>query len=88
MRAIDIAEVRKIATQLYNGRMPYSTHDLALATALNVFKNADNAQREQLDQIQLSSRMVVLDWMRGKKVFPPLAGAFENTLYEMFKVKL
>ena len=85
VRIVDIAEVQKIATQLYNGKMPYSTHDLAAATALNVFRNADRARREQLGQIQIFSRLAVIDWVKEKKVNPLLAQAFEDTLYKMFK---
>jgi hypothetical protein len=65
--------------------MPYSTHDLAAATALNVFRNAGRLRREQLGQIQIFSRLAVVDWVKEKKVNPMLAKAFEDTLYEMFK---
>jgi hypothetical protein len=82
---VDIAEVTKIGTQLYNGPMPYSTHDLAVATALNMFRSADTARHEQLCQIQMFSRMAVLDWLKEKKVNPLIVKSFEDTLYEMFK---
>jgi hypothetical protein len=85
VRIVDIAEIQKIATQLYNGKMPYSTHDLAAATALNVFRNADGPRREQLGQIQIFSRLTVVDWVKEKKVNPMLAKAFEDTLYKTFK---
>jgi hypothetical protein len=87
VRIVDIAEVQKIATQLYNGKMPYSTHDLAAATALNVFRNADQPRREQLGQIQIFSRLAVVDWVKEKKINPMLAKAFEDTLYKMYKAQ-
>jgi hypothetical protein len=82
---VDVAEVRKIATQLYNGPMPYSTHDLAVATTLNLFRNADGARQAQLGQMQMFSRMAVLELLKERKVNPLLVKAFEDTLYKMFK---
>jgi hypothetical protein len=88
-RIVDIAEVRSIATQLYNGPIPYSTHDLAVATALNLFRSgSDGPRRERFVQIQIFARMVVLDWMREKKVVPLLAESFEDTLYERYKPRI
>jgi hypothetical protein len=82
---VNVAEVRGIATQLYNGPLPYSTHDLAVATALNVFRSANTARREELGHIQIFSRMALLEWVKEQKVMPLLAKAFEDTLYKMFK---
>jgi hypothetical protein len=87
-KVIDIAEVRNIATQLYNRPLPYSTHNLAVATALNLFRNANIAQHQKLECIQISSRMTVLDWVKEKKVTPLLAKTFEDALYKMFKLEL
>jgi hypothetical protein len=85
-RIVDIAEVRSIATQLYDGPIPYSTHDLAVATALNLFRSgSDGPRREQFAQIQIFVRMVILDWMKEGKVVPMLAKSFEDTLYELYK---
>jgi hypothetical protein len=87
-KAVDIAEVRTIAAQLYNGPMPYSTHDLAVATSLNLFKSAKGARRERFKDIQILARMVVLGWVKEKKVTQMLAWAFEETLYEMYKPRI
>ena len=85
-RIVDIAQVRSIATQLYDSPIPYSTHDLAVATALNLFRSgSDGPRREQFAQIQIFVRMVVLDWMKEGKVVPMLAKSFEDTLYERYK---
>jgi hypothetical protein len=88
-RIVDIEEVRSIATQLYNGPIPYSTHDLAVATALNLLRSgSDGPRRERFVQIQIFARMVVLDWMKEKKVVPLLAKSFEDTLYERYKPQI
>ena len=86
--SVNIAEVRTIATQLYNGPMPYSTHELAMATALNLFKNAVGARQEKLMQVQISARMIGVDWVKNNKVVPLLAKTFEDTLYEKYKLKI
>jgi hypothetical protein len=57
-----VVESERSPTGLYNGSMPYSTHDLAVATALNVFKSAEGTRREKLLELQtrMSARMTVL----------------------------
>ena len=67
--------------------VPYSTHNLAVATALNLFRSANIARHQELESIQISSRMTVLDWVKEKKLSPLLAKAFEDTLYKIFKPK-
>jgi hypothetical protein len=82
---VDIAEVREIATELYNGPMPYSTHDLAVATAMNLFRGANRDRHEELARIQLLSRMTVLDWVKARKLNPLIAKTFEDSLYKLYK---
>jgi hypothetical protein len=85
---VDVAEIRPIAAQLYNGPMPYSTHDLAVATALNLYRSADGARQAKLMHIQIVARMNVVDWLKEKKVAALLAKAFEDALYEKYKPQL
>jgi hypothetical protein len=82
---VTITEVQETARQLTDGPIPYSTHDLATATALNLFKQANDERRAALSNVQIFSRMALLEWMTEKKVAPLLARAFEDTLYKMFK---
>jgi hypothetical protein len=77
----------QIATELYNRPLPYSTHNLAVATALNLFRSANIARHQELESIQISSRMTVLDWVKEKKLSPLLAKTFKDTLYKIFKPK-
>ena len=65
--------------------MTYSTHDLAVAKALNLFGSADGARYNQLSHIQIFSRLLVVDWLKGKKVNFILVKAFENSLYKKYK---
>jgi hypothetical protein len=82
---VDVAEVRAIATGLHNGPWPYSTHDLAVATALNLYRSANGARHAKLMNAQIAARMVVLGWVKEKKVATLLAISFEDSLYERYK---
>lgn len=82
---VESKEVRSIATQLSAGPMPYSTHDLAISCAINIFRHAEGPRREALASIQVRSRLVLLAWIEEKKVAPLIARAFEDTLYKLFK---
>jgi hypothetical protein len=84
--AVPVAEVTEVATSLYSGPIPYSTHDLAVAAATSLFMKSDGNRRAKLAEIQLLSRMAVLDWITERKVAPLVAKAFEDTLYKMYKV--
>jgi hypothetical protein len=77
-------DVVLIATQLNAGPMPYSTHDLAVAVALRLFKDVAPEGRDGLFEIQLMARMTVLGWMKEGKVVPALAQAFEHSLYQEY----
>jgi hypothetical protein len=87
-KVVDIAEVRTIATGLYNAPMPNSTHGLAVATALNLYRSAKGARHAELMHTQICARMIVLDWLKEKKVDALLASAFEHSLYERYKLQV
>ena len=81
--AVPLAEVEQLAKNLYNGPMPYSTHDLAVATALAFYKNKNFFSA--LEPHQVMARFQVLNWARERKIVPMLAKAFEDTLYKMYQ---
>ncbi len=83
MGVVSEREILAVATQLSNGPIPYSTHDLALSVALNFFK--DPARIPTLGTAQVMARMSMLEWIQEKKVAPMLAESFENTLYKLYK---
>ena len=82
---VDAEEVRCIASNLYSGPIPYSTHDLALAAALSFYKSANLKRLEALSGVQLSARMELLDWLKEGYVAPMIAKTFEDNLYQLFK---
>lgn len=63
--------------------MPYSTEDLALATALNFFRRDE--LKGSLSAVQLLARMQMIEWLQGGKVNLMLVQVFEDTLYKRFK---
>lgn len=82
-RAIDLNVVQSKASELFSGRIPYSTNDLALSVALAFFK--DDSYKAVLSEAQLVARMQLLEWINDNSVARPLAMAFETTLYNKFK---
>lgn len=74
-------DVTRLATDLYNGPIPYSTHDLAASTALGILRKVPIEQREQLMLTQIKARLTVESWLVGRKVEPLLAKSFEDSLY-------
>lgn len=68
----------RIATDLNEPRMSYSTHDLAATVALKILKNVSPPQRQDA-----LARMTVREWFREGKVTPALVQAFENTPYSL-----
>lgn len=80
------SEVEKIAKNLNDGSIPYSTYDLALSVALNFFRRPD--LHNVLFDAQLFARMKLIEWLNEGGVNPMLASAFENTLYKTFKPQL
>jgi tRNA isopentenyl-2-thiomethyl-A-37 hydroxylase MiaE len=81
--AVEKSEIAGIAKGLFDGEIPYSTHDLAIATALNFFKRPE--LREDLQTAQLMARLTALEWLQEGKVVPLLMKSFEDTLYKAFK---
>jgi hypothetical protein len=81
--AVPISQVQRVAFGLFSSPMPYSTHDLSVATALSFFK--DPALVGRLKEIQLGARLRVLNWMKAGKVAPGVLKIFEDTLYRVYK---
>lgn len=82
---VGFEEVRNIASALYSGPIPYSTHDLALAAALNLYKSANLKRLEALSEVQLLARLELLEWLKAGYVAPMIAKTFEDNLYQLFK---
>lgn len=80
---VPFEEVAAVAQGLRNGEMPYSTEDLALATALNFFRR-DELQGS-LSVMQMPARMQMIEWLQDGKVNLMLVQVFEDTLYNRFK---
>ena len=83
MGEVEERAITILATQLNDGPIPYSTHDLALSVALNFFK--DSAYISRLKTAQLMARMTMIEWLEGKMVAPMLVQSFEETLYKIYK---
>lgn len=83
---VAVSEVRRIASALAAGPMPYSTHDLAIATALSFFKTSSHF--DLLAEVQISARLRVLDWMTNGQVAPSVARIFEDALYRIYKPRV
>jgi hypothetical protein len=75
-------EIADLATALNRGPVPYSTHDLAASVALGLLRRAPKERRKELFDVQLQARLTVGSWAAEGKVVPPLAEAFEQTLYK------
>lgn len=80
---VPFEEVAAIAQGLRDGEMPYSTEDLALATALNFFRRDE--LKGSLSAVQLLARMQMIEWAQAGKVNLMLVQVFEDTLYKRFK---
>lgn len=82
-RLVSKRDVENVVFELSNGPIPYSTHELALAASLNLFKNPLYGPR--LGEAQIAARMTALEWFQGGKVVAPLVKSFEDTLYALYK---
>jgi hypothetical protein len=83
-QSIEEDEILRIATDLSNGPIPYSTHDLALAVALHFYTKIPVGDRQNLLVPALEARMMALRWAKEGSVAPLLLQTFENTLYEQY----
>jgi hypothetical protein len=75
---IPLTSVVEKAKQLFNGPMPYSTHDLAVATALGYLKDPELLQTFR--DVQSNARNEVARWQREGRLNPMLAETFEAVL--------
>jgi hypothetical protein len=80
---VSLSEVKQRAGELFRGPIPYSTHDLAVSTALAFFKNPEYVPA--LRECQLPARMRVFNWANEGKVVKLLAQNFEEVLYRRYK---
>ena len=80
---VDQSEVAKQARELFAGPIPYTTHDLALSTAVWFYKSAEFTS--ELASAQMLARLTVLGWLKEGKVQPALVKSFENDLYNLYK---
>lgn len=80
---IKLEPVRKKASELFAGPIPYSTHDLAIAVALHIYKLSKGDSRFAATQIQ--ARVTALGWYKEGLIVQPLFKTFEDTLYELFR---
>jgi hypothetical protein len=80
---VPLQEVRRFAGELFHGPIPYSTHDLAVSTALAFFKAPEYIP--VLTECQIPARLRVVNWAKDGKVVGPLAQSFEVVLYRVYK---
>ena len=80
---VPIEIVRKHAHELFVGQIPYTTHDLALSTAIFFYKQAEYLSI--LDKVQLTARFEALQWFQNGELHQEFLRNFENDLYEFYK---
>ena len=80
---VDREAVRENALALAATPIPYSTHDLAISTTLNFFK--DPRYIPLLFTAQLAARIQAISWTKEGLVVAPLMESFEDTLYKLYK---
>lgn len=80
---ISYDEVEEQAKEHFESEIPFTTHDLALSTALSFFKEARNTSK--LAQAQLFARMTILGWLNEGLVHPEFVKSFEDDLYTLYK---
>lgn len=83
LERVPLPEIKRTARELFRGPIPYSTHDLAVSTALAFFESPEYAQ--SLRVCQIPARMQVVNWAKEGKVVGPLAQTFEEVLYRRYK---
>jgi hypothetical protein len=78
---VPLQEVKRVAGELFRGPIPYSTHDLAVSTALAFFKAPEFVA--VLKECQVPARLRVANWAKDGKVVGPLAQSFEAVLHRV-----
>ncbi|WP_306476756.1 hypothetical protein [Methyloversatilis sp.] len=82
---VDHQLVIEKAISLKSGSIPYSTHDLALSVAWAFFR--EPVYSTPLESAQINARIQSVEWLNDGLVAPLLAKAFEDDLYERYKIK-
>ena len=59
---VPLSEVKQKAGELFKGPIPYSTHDLAVSTALAFFKSPEYVPA--LQECQIAARLRVVNWAK------------------------
>jgi hypothetical protein len=80
---VPLAEVKQRASELFKGLIPYSTHDLAVSTALAFFKSPEYVS--VLQECEISARLRVVNWTTDGKVVKPLAESFDEVLKRVYQ---
>jgi hypothetical protein len=83
LERVPLSKVKRLARELFEGPIPYSTYDLAVSIALAFFK-APQFMR-MLEDCQIPARLQVANWAKNRKVVSPLAESFEVVLYRIYK---
>ena len=83
LKAVSASDVLALTKSLFNGPIPYSTHDLAVSVSLHFFKNPEMLMR--LREAQLNARLTVLEWAKEGKVVGVIAATFEDVLYNRYR---
>jgi hypothetical protein len=83
MEMASIEDIRKQAELLRARPQLYSTHDLAIAVALELFREPANIKH--LREAQLLARGRALEWYQQGLLSPIVLQQFEQTLYELNK---
>ena len=82
-QGVDLRDVHNHAAALLSGPMPYSTHDLAAATALAFLKHAH--YKASLSTCQTTARSRVANWKTAGMINAMLADAFEETVRSCYE---
>jgi hypothetical protein len=80
---IEIELVRDHATKLHTGQIPYTTHDLALSTAIYFYKEVKYMSK--LEAVQIFARLEALQWFKNGLLHKEILRVFENDLYKIYK---
>lgn len=83
MRAVEVREICALTAELSGGPIPYSTHDLALSVALNLFQQPH--RMVSLRHAQIPARLKMVEWVQAGLVASVIAKGFEDSLYRLYK---